>query len=113
MGERGQQILDAVLDDTPASPGLPIRADSLLLKKKWLPGADAYSEKQTCNVLFCVPAVETVHMKIRRLILMLVLTSFYSLFTLDIYFATGDRGKELNNIVLYNGISDNIVNGIV
>jgi hypothetical protein len=42
-------------------------------------GADARAEKLTCTVLFCEPAVETVHMKIRRLILMIVLIIIYLL----------------------------------
>jgi hypothetical protein len=37
MGERGQQILDAVLDDTPASPGLPKGTNSLWVQTG-LPG---------------------------------------------------------------------------
>jgi hypothetical protein len=45
--------------------------------KQFCRGRSARAEIQTCTVLLCVPAAEAVHMKIRKVILIIVLIIIY------------------------------------
>jgi hypothetical protein len=57
-------------------------------------GAGVHAEKLSCNVLFCVPAAETVHMKISRLILVIAL----------IIISGGNLGVTVQSIMLFRDI---------